>query len=418
MYYNPCFRLAASLAAWLALTGSALSGASLQQEASAQGPAPSQETLVPQTALSLCPALEVVSREAVTPGTALAASMDGKFQVTYVHTTLGAEFTILNRDATEKKHINLAPPKLPPGVVWRIREVAFSPDNRWLAVASVGAIWIVDTTTAQVRLTVGMDAEKQTYPGQISWSESELAVVFWPPESYLADAETAKPVDFRIYNAESWQVIRRLELSVHSSDAWSELKLAPDGERIAVLERARRWPGKSQLLVFQTDKNKPLWQKKTDTEDLVWSDDGEQLLTLGSELTWLDVETGKTVRRAETKIDHSELQKLRTNEVAHAGLGQFSRYSPFERAVKGSKKRSEIAVLWRLDTGKELCQTSLGAATSLDAWLTGRGELLTLEETYEVRPPLRLLKFAQLVTYRIAPPAKPATPPPEKPAKP
>ena len=59
-------------------------------------------------------------------------------------------------------------------------------------------------------------------------------------------------------------------------------------------------------------------------------------------------------------------------------------------------------VLRRLDQAAPVCQVSLPPSMSVKAWLTAQGEIITLEENYELHPKLRLLKGAQIVTYRLA----------------
>jgi hypothetical protein len=374
---------------------------------------PKKDTLVPQTALSLCPALEVGSRESVPAGTALAVSADGIHRDTWLHTTTGAALDLRNRDTGVTRRIELVPPPLPPGVTWRVQEAEFSPDGSRLAVRSTGAIWVIDTQAAHVLFLAGVDAATQTYPGKMSWGGKQLAIVFWPVESYLADATAQKPVAVRIYDGTSGQVTRTLQVQLPSSNAWTEPRLSPDGSRVAVLVRANHWPGKAVLMLLAAETGKPVWENKISAEDLQWTSDGKQLMALGSELVWLDSENGKEVRQAGTSVAHSENQKLRVSEAAHTAAGKFSVYSPFKRMLKRNELRETRVVLWQLDTGKGICEIPIAAANSVDAWPTARDELISLEETYDVRPPLRLLKSAQIVTYQISKPAAPA-----KPAKP
>src|SRR5712692_4149758 len=152
-----------------------------------------QETVVPQTAMSLCPALTVTAREIVPAGTAIGVSPDGRYLVQYIHTTQGVELKLRNRDTGEDRGVQLEPPSLPPGVTWQVHEIIFSPSGSLFAVRSVGAIWVLDAETAQVRYQIGVDGEKQAYPGKAALAEGQMAAVFWPPESYLADAVPKKP---------------------------------------------------------------------------------------------------------------------------------------------------------------------------------------------------------------------------------
>src|ERR1700736_994487 len=123
--------------------------ASARNLANAQNQARDRGTRVPQTALSLCPALKVVSREEATPGTALAVPANGQFRLTYVQTTQGAEFTLLNRDSGDATRFDEVIPALPPGITWRILGAGFSPDGELLAIHSVGVIWVFDTLNAR-----------------------------------------------------------------------------------------------------------------------------------------------------------------------------------------------------------------------------------------------------------------------------
>jgi hypothetical protein len=387
--------------------------ASARNLANAQNQARDRGTRVPQTALSLCPALKVVSREEATPGTALAVPANGQFRLTYVQTTQGAEFTLLNRDSGDATRFDEVIPALPPGITWRILGAGFSPDGELLAIHSVGAIWVFDTLNARKIFTIPADHEAQIYPGKMSWSRRQLAVSFWPAESFLADVRVKRPVEVRLYDGETGEVAQRLQLPLFSADAWTELRISPDGRRLAVLERPRKWPGNARLALFETAKGKLLWQKKIGAEDFDWTNEGKQMVLLGSKLVWLDAERGKEIREAETEVPHSELQKLRINEDAQLGIGKFSQYSAFKRALGGSKKREMRVVLWQLDTGKEICGQPLDPAVSLDAWPTARDEIIALEETYDVRSPLRLLKSARIVVYRLISPDNP-----EKPASP
>jgi hypothetical protein len=65
-------------------------------------------------------------------------------------------------------------------------------------------------------------------------------------------------------------------------------------------------------------------------------------------------------------------------------------------------RRESMIVLWRLDGASLVCQSALPPSQSVEAWLTSQGEIITLEENYDLRPQLRLLKSAQIVTYKLA----------------
>jgi len=362
-----------------------------------------QETIVPQTAMSLCPALTVATREMVPAGTAIGVSPDGRYLVQYIHTTQGVELKLRNRDTGEDRSVQLEPPSLPPGVTWQVHEIIFSPSGSLFAVRSVGAIWVLDAETAQVRYQIGVDGEKQAYPGKAALAEGQMAAVFWPPESYLADAVPKKPIEVRFYEAATGKVLRSLSLALDSAERWTKLALAPDGSRLAVLLRSTRWPGKARLRVYASEDGKLLWERKIGAEDMAWLGDGRDLLVLGSQLSWLDAGTGNKRRDAEKSVHSSESQILRVNERGNLAVGHLPRYSKLKRALFLSDRRDPRLLVWRLDTGKELCQLGPRAAEGADVWPTARGELIALEESYEVRPPLRLLRGASIVTYRVAP---------------
>jgi WD40 repeat protein len=352
-----------------------------------------KDTRVPQTGLSLCPALAMVDRTELTPGSALAVSPDGQFQLTYFHTPRGARLALLNRDTKEGRQMDLTAPEIRPGITWRIQEALFSPDSRWLAVRSVGRIWVLDAAQGQVLFTVGVDAAKQLYPGKISWATGKLAVTFWPPESYLADANSKAAVDLRIYEVPGGEVSRTMPLNVHTSNEWLEARLSPDATRLAVLEGARNWPGKARLTLLAPDGGKIVWARSIAVDDVVWSADSQRLFTLGKELSEWDAQTGKSLRSLSVGIDPGEYQRLRMNEAGQMAAGTFIRDNSFQHAAG--------LVLWRIEPRQQVCEIEIDPGNSIDAWLTARGELLALEEDYEIRPPLRLLKSAHLVTYKL-----------------
>ncbi|MGH9775714.1 MAG: hypothetical protein ACRD50_12290 [Candidatus Acidiferrales bacterium] len=386
--------------------------------AQTRAPVPTEVTRVPQTAFSLCPCLNVVSREEVIPGTALAVSPDGRFRLSYFQTPSGAHFDLLDRDSGEKRQFDAAVPKIPPGIVWRILEAEFSPDSRWLAVRTIGATWIFPAGLTQPVWTIAADSDKEIYPGKMSWGGDHLAVIFWPAESFLADAEPKKPVQVKIFDAPTGAVALTFNLPLALSDSWTVPRLSPDALEIAVLERARRWPGKARLLLFSTRTGKSLWERNLSAEDIAWSADGKRLLSLGSELTWLDSSTATPVRQTAGSSAHSDLQRLTINENAGLALGRFAEYSAFARALGGGKKRVTHFILWNLPANRDFCQETFVPEVSADPWITSRGEIISLEETYDVRPPLRLLKSARIITYKFTPPPSAQSPPPSKPASP
>ena len=365
------------------------------------GDAAGQDTRVPQTALSLCPALTVVSREDVPIGTAIAVSPDGRRLARYIHTTLGAELKIRDRETGEERRARLDPPQLPPGFGWQIHGVTFSATGELVAVRSVGAIWVLAADTAEVRYQVSYDAEKQAYPGKASLAGGQLAVSFWLPESYLADAVAKKPVEVRFYEAASGKLLRSISLALDSANQWTEIVISPDATRLAILLRATRWPGRARLALFAAEDGKVLWERKIGAEDLAWSSDGKSLIVLGGELSWLDAATGNKRRGAERTLRFSESQSLRASEAGKLAVGQFSRYNPIKRGLNLDDRRDSRVLVWRLDPGRALCELTPRESEGSDVWPTSGGELLALEQRYEVRPPLRLLRGAVLVTYRL-----------------
>jgi dipeptidyl aminopeptidase/acylaminoacyl peptidase len=343
--------------------------------------------------------------------------------VEYVHTTRGAELKLLERDTGAERRVLLEPATLPPGIIWRIEELAFSPGGSLLAVQSVGGVAVLDAATGEVRYRIAGDAEKQTYPGKLSLTEDRLAVSFWPPESYLADAVTKQPVAVRIYEAATGKLVQEVSLPIESSNHWTEFALSPDGTRLAVLLRATRWPGKAHLRMVNTADGKPLWEHKASAEDLSWLNDGKQLLVLGGKLAWLDASSGKTLRDAEKHVRFSELQMLRESEAGNLAVGHLAHYNPLRRGLFLSDRRDTRIMVWRLDNGKAICEIGPRPSEGADVWPTARGELIALEEQYDIRPPLKLLRSAVLVTYRVelsegAAPKSPSTPPKASPAAP
>jgi hypothetical protein len=369
--------------------------------AAGQAPVPGSDNIIPQTALSLCPALTVVLREDAPPGTALAVSADGRLLARYFHTLQGGEVLLTDRDTTATHRIVLEPPQLPPGVTWRISRADFSPAGDLFAVESTGRLSVFSAATGKQLYQISSNAQMHSYPGQLSLAGERLALVFWPPESYLAAAKPKQPVELRLYEAGSDKLLSTIPLALDTPEAWTVLTLSPGADRFAVLMRATRWTGKARLALYSVEPAKLLWRKKVSAEDVAWSGDGSQLLALGPELIWLDAGSGKQVRAALGKIRFSEYQKLRVNPAANAAAGLLARYNPFKRVIGLSDLRERAFRLWRLDTGKSLCELLLDPAAGLDAWPTARGEVVALEEVYDLRPPLRLLRKAQIVTYRV-----------------
>jgi hypothetical protein len=395
---------------------------------------PQQETVIRQTALTTCPGVQVAAKEEIPAGSLLAVSPDGRWLARLVHTTQGAEVFLRDRGphtsnlksqisnwgseefapspgaalfAQQKQNADrllaLEPPALPPGFSWRVHEMRFAAGGELLVIRSAGALYVVSTAEARLLHRIGFDQEKQTYPGRFALGGDVLAAAFWPPESYFADASAKNPVEIRLLETSRGKWLRSLLLPLKSSDAWSALALSPDATRLAVLLRATRWPGKARLTLYDTQSGKEVWSHKLGGEDLAFTADGKSLLVLGSELIVLDAANGKPLRKAERDVGPSEFQKLRAAESADLAVGHFSRYSRVRRALNLSNPGEALLLLWRLSAGQVACEAPLPPALRADAWPTARGEIIALEETYELRPPLRLLKSAQLVTYRLAP---------------
>jgi WD40 repeat protein len=364
--------------------------------------ATAQDTVVQQSALSSCNGVSSISREEVAAGTGLAVSPDGRWLAHYVHTNRGGEITLRPRDTGESHRIELIPPALPPGVTWRVLEVVFSPNGNLLAVRTTGAIWVADVATGLILYQVGVDPERQTYPGKLSLAADTLAVLFWPPESYLAEAKAKKGVEVRFFEAATGKFVRSIPINVDSSDAWTNVGLSPDAKWFALLRRPTRWPGKAHLSVHSPISGLKRWESKLSAEDFHWSADGSSLIALGQRLVWLDADTGKQARESKYDAGSSEYHRLRVNQEAGLAVGQFSKYSRWKRSVMLNDRRESMIVLWRLDGASLVCQAPVPPSQSVEAWLTSQGEIITLEESYDLRPQLRLLKGAQIVTYRLA----------------
>jgi hypothetical protein len=283
-----------------------------------------------------------------------------------------------------------------------VLDAAFSPDAKLLAIRTIGAIFVVDVPAGRISYKIDVDTAHQLYPGKLSLAADTLAVMFWPPESYLAEANAKKGVEVRFYEAATGRFVRSTPMAINSADAWTDIELSPDAKWFALLRRATRWPGKAHLSVHTSVSGLSSWASKLSAEDFQWSEDGQSLIALGKKLVWLDAGTGKQTRESKGEAGSSEYHKLRVNEVAGLAVGQFSRYSRWKRSVMLNDRRESVVVLWRLDGAAPVCQSVQSPSQSVEAWLTSQGEIITLEENYELRPQLRLLKSAQIVTYRLA----------------
>lgn len=366
-------------------------------------PVRAQDLVVPQIALSPCPVVSVAARETLTAGAGLGVSPDGRWLAVYLHTNRGGEVTLRARESGEAHRIELVPPALPPGVTWRVMDATFSPSSELLAIRSTGSIWIIDVASGKSLYQVALDPERQLYPGRLSLAANTLAVFFWPPESYFAEAKAKHGADVRFYEAATGKLLRTLPLALESSDAWVEMKLSPDASRIAVLRRATRWPGKARLNLFAADSGKLLWEAKISAEDFQWTGDGQSLYALGGRLMTLDAATGRQKSESKAEFGSTEYQRLRLNEAANLAVGQFLHYSRWRRGVLLNDRRESVLVLWRLEKAEPLCEMVLPPPRSVEAWVTPRGEIITLEELYDLRPQLRLLKSAQMVVYTLNP---------------
>jgi hypothetical protein len=108
-------------------------------------------------------------------------------------------------------------------------------------------------------------------------------------------------------------------------------------------------------------------------------------------------------------VGSSEFQKLRFSEAGNLAAGLVAHYSSWHRFFRHTEEISWVLAIWRADDGKGVCEVTLSPETTLDPWVTSRGELITIEERYEIRLPLRLLKSSRIITYRVA-----DTPPEDK----
>jgi hypothetical protein len=364
-------------------------------------PVAAQDTVVPQTALSTCAAVSIVSRETIAAGTGLAVSPDGHWLALYVHTNRGGEVSLRSRATGESHLIEFVPPALPAGVSWRLLDAVFSPNSEVLAIRSTGAVWVIDVATGNIRFQIGVDSERQTYPGRLSLTNDTLSVIFWLPESFLADVQAGKDVEVRLYGAATGKLQRTLKLPMLSSEAWTEMELSQDNSRIAILHRATRWPGKARLNLFDAESGRLLWEAKIHAEDFLWASDNKSIFALGSRFMTFDAESGKQKSESRFEFGSAENQKLEINETLNLALGHLALFSRLKRSFGRSDRRETMVVLWRLDQAAPTCQVSLPPSLSAKAWLTSQGEIVVLEESYELHPKLQLLKSAQIVTYRV-----------------
>jgi hypothetical protein len=373
--------------------------------------ASAQSVVVPQTGMSTCPELEVAWREEAPAGARIAVSPDGRWLALLAHTPGGGEVRLRDRFATcsgpaAARVLPLHVPGLPTGVNWRIYDAEFSPDSRYLAVRGTGSISVFDAAAGGPLFSLEKRDPQPLFPGSYSMAAGALIAALWPAESFLADAAARGPVEMRMVDAASGKWLRSLMLPLGSSAEWTRIALSPDAARLAVLLRPRRWPGKARLTLYATSDAKVLWEQKVAAEDLAWSADGGTLLALGSRLIWLDAGSGKPQREADTRAGSSEFHLLRASTPAGFAVGRLSRFARLRRMIGGRGERETLLLVWRLGTGRAACQIPLPPELSVEPWPTERGEIVALEETYEVKPELRLLRTARIVTYTLRPEKK------------
>jgi hypothetical protein len=367
-----------------------------------------------QFALSTCPALITVSSESAVPGTAMAVSSDGRFLATWIHTTNGADLTVLNRDTSAAHRIELPAQIVPPGMTWHVLQTRFSPDSRWLVVSALGRVWVAEPSTGRLLYSIGISAEGGLWPAGFTVSNDRLGITFWPSQSALRDVPSSQAALLDFYDLPTGRGLRAIPLATHTSSTWATVELSPDDHWLLLLERARTWPGRAHLTLLSADSGQPVWKKSYPVETAYWSADSASFVALGGRLIWLSAKNGNMLRESASDSGASEFLRLRFNEISGAALGMFSRYNPFLRLFNRHPEESALVVLWRMDTAQELCRVPLSRATALDGWPTSRGEIITLEETYAPRSPTPRPKTSRIVTYKLAasPPLHPSASPP------
>jgi len=383
-----------------------------------------QDTVVAPAALATCTPLTLIHTREIPPGTGIAVSPDGHWLAEYIHTLTGGEVRLRARQESsagspmglepgswtpEPQHtIPLAPPELLKGIQWRIIEARFSADSRVLAVRTTGAIFLVDAVRGAITSAIGVDPEKKTYPGQMAFGGSTLAVSFWPAQSIFAQNNARERVEIRLLDTATGKWLRSLLLPLGWRNEWTKIALTADASRLAVLLRPEVWPGKSRLIVFDTMTAKSNGELKIAAEDVKWAPDGKQLLLLGSKLVWLDGDSGKPAREAQGDAGASENNVLRLNSDADVAAGHFERFSSVKRLLRRNDQLDSMVTLWQLASGRMVCSVPLQPETSVSLWPTARREMVALEETYDLADPQkRKLKNARVVTYRLADGAKP-----------
>jgi WD40 repeat protein len=366
-----------------------------------------------QFALSTCPALTTVSSETAVPGAAIAVSADGRFLATWIHTTDGADLTVRNRDTGAAHRIELPAQIVPPGMTWHVLQARFSPDSRLLVVGALGRVWVAEPSTGRLLYSIGVSGDGGLWPASFAISNDRLGVIFWPPQSALRDVPSKQATLLDFYDLPTGRGLRAIPLETHTSSAWATAELSPDDQWLLLLERARTWPGRAHLTLLDAASGQPVWKKSYPVEDARWSADTGSLVALGGRLIWLSAKNGQILRESGSDAGASEFQRLRFNEISGAALGLFSRYSLWQRLFTRHTEESALVVLWRMDTGQELCRVQLSPRTAVDGWPTSRGEIITLEETYAPRSPTPRPQSAHIVTYKLAasPPLHPSSPP-------
>jgi hypothetical protein len=367
-----------------------------------------------QYALSTCPALTTGTSVDAVPGASITVSDDGKYLASWIHTIGGADLTLRNRDSGAEHRIELPAQIVPPGMTWRVLQARFSPDARWLVVGAMGRVWVAEASSGRLLYSVGVSGDGGLWPGDFTVSNDQLAVAFWPLRSALGDQPSRQAALLDIYDLPTGRGLRAIPLDARTSAAWTKVELSPSGKWLLLLERARTWPGQAHLALLDAASGQPVWKKRYPVETAAWTGDGSQLLALGSRLMWLSARNGQILRESGSDAGASEFQRLRFSETSGAALGLFSRYNPLQRLFNRHPEESALVVLWRMDTAQELCRTQLNSGMAVDGWVTSRGEVVVLEETFASGSPTPRPKAAHIVTYKLAatPPLRPSASPP------
>ena len=367
-------------------------------------------------ALSSCPAIAAVSSEDAVPGAALAVSPDGRFLAIWVHTMSGADLTVRNRDTGAEHRIELPAQAVPAGIAWRVVQARFSPNGRWLVIHSLGRLWVADPVAGRLVYSIGPSEDGGLWPGGFTMSNARLGVTFWQPRSVLQDQISKRMPVFDIYDLATGRGLRAIALDTHASAAWVEADLSPDDKWLLLLERSRSWSGKTQVSLLVADSGQLVWRRKYPVDTVGWAGGDLKLLALGGRLLWLSAQNGELIHASgEADGGSNQFRRLRFNEASGVALGVLFRSKPIQQMFSQDPERSPVAVLWRLETLQELCRIRLKVGMNVNGWVTARGEIVTLEETYIPRSATYRPTSARIVTYRLAPPSVPAAATPAAP---